>query len=81
MSLLKLAQIHIKESHKGLLHKELHVPEGEKIPVEKLKSLKKKLMKKGEGENKLSKKDSKLLKVPIMGTIIKNFKCNVIDKK
>ena len=37
MSLFKLAQIHIKESHKGLLHKELHVPEGEKIPTSTLK--------------------------------------------
>lgn len=29
--------IHIKESHKGLLHKKLGVPEGEKIPMKKVK--------------------------------------------
>lgn len=28
--------IHIKESHKGRLHAALHVPEGEKIPTEKI---------------------------------------------
>ena len=28
--------IHIKASHKGLLHKELGVPSGEKIPAAKL---------------------------------------------
>lgn len=28
--------IHIKKSHKGRLHKALGVPEGEKIPADKL---------------------------------------------
>ncbi len=28
--------IHIKPSHKGLLHKDLGVPQGEKIPKEKI---------------------------------------------
>lgn len=28
--------IHIKESHKGLLHKSLGVPQGKKIPASKL---------------------------------------------
>jgi hypothetical protein len=30
--------IHIKPSHKGLLHKELHVPEGQPIPDSKIKA-------------------------------------------
>ena len=36
MSLVKLASIEIKESRKGLLHKKLHVPKGEKIPLSTL---------------------------------------------
>ncbi len=32
--------IKIKKSHKGLLHKDLGVPEGEKIPAAKLESAK-----------------------------------------
>jgi hypothetical protein len=47
---------------KGALRKKLGVPEGEKIPKSKLNSLKKELMKKGEGDKKLSVSDSKLLK-------------------
>lgn len=47
---------------KGALHKKLGVPEGDKIPKTKLKSLKKELMKKGEGDKKLSAADAKLLK-------------------
>ena len=47
---------------KGALRKKLGVPEGEKIPKSKLNSLKKELMKKGEGDKKLSAADSKLLK-------------------
>jgi hypothetical protein len=50
------------DMEKGALHKKLGVPEGENIPVSKLKSLKKELMKKGEGDKKLSVADSKLLK-------------------
>lgn len=30
--------IHIKPSHKGLLHKKLGVPQGEKIPAAKIKA-------------------------------------------
>ena len=30
--------IHIKESHKGLLHKDLGVPQGQKIPASKIES-------------------------------------------
>ena len=37
MSLVKLASIEIKESRKGLLHKNLHVPKDEKIPLSTLK--------------------------------------------
>ena len=33
--------IHIKEKNKGKLHKELGVPEGEKIPEKKLEEAKK----------------------------------------
>lgn len=47
---------------KGALHKKLGVPEGETIPVSKLKSLKSELTKKGEGDKKLSASDLKLLK-------------------
>jgi len=47
---------------KGALRKKLGVPDGEKIPKSKLNSLKKELMKKGEGDKKLSLSDSKLLK-------------------
>ena len=47
---------------KGALRKKLGVPEGEKIPKSKLNSVKKELMKKGEGDKKLSAADSKLLK-------------------
>lgn len=31
-----MASIHIKPSHKGLLHKKLGVPQGEKIPQAKI---------------------------------------------
>lgn len=47
---------------KGALRKKLGVPEGEKIPKSKLNSLKKELMKKGDGDKKLSDSDAKLLK-------------------
>ncbi|HEX3682216.1 MAG TPA: hypothetical protein VHU83_06705 [Bryobacteraceae bacterium] len=33
-------KIHIKPSHQGLLHEELHVPEGEPIPEPKLEAAK-----------------------------------------
>jgi hypothetical protein len=32
--------IHIKKSHKGLLHKDLGVPQGQKIPASKLAAAK-----------------------------------------
>lgn len=50
------------DMNKGALRKKLGVPEGEKIPKSKLNSLKKELMKKGEGDKKLSASDAKLLK-------------------
>jgi len=59
---------------KGALHKELGIPEDKNIPVSKLKSLKSKLMKKGEGDKKLSAKDSKLLKQVNLALTLKGIK-------
>ena len=59
---------------KGALHKKLGIPEDEKIPVSKLKSLKKELMKKGEGDKKLSAADSKLLKQVNLALTLKSVK-------
>ncbi len=59
---------------KGALHKKLGIPEGDKIPVSKLKSLKKELMKKGEGDKKLSAADSKLLKQVNLALTLKSVK-------
>lgn len=59
---------------KGALHKKLNVPEDEKIPQEKLKSLKKKLMDKAKGDKKLSKEDSKLLKQVNLAQTLKGLK-------
>ena len=60
--------------HKGALHKELGIPEGEKIPNSKLQSLKKELMKKSEGDKKLSASDSKLLKQVNLALTLKSVK-------
>ena len=62
---------------KGALHKRLGVPEGDKIPVAKLNSLKKELMKKGEGDKKLSASDLKLLKQVNLALTLKSVKENV----
>lgn len=59
---------------KGALHKKLGVPEGEKIPISKLKSLKKELTKKSEGDKKLSVADSKLLKQVNLALTLKDIK-------
>ena len=59
---------------KGALHKKLNVPEDEKIPQAKLKSLKKELMKKAEGDKKLSASDSKLLKQVNLALTLKGIK-------
>lgn len=59
---------------KGALHKKLGVPEGDKIPVSKLKSLKAELSKKAEGDKKLSASDSKLLKQVNLALTLKNIK-------
>jgi len=59
---------------KGALHKKLGVPEGDKIPQSKLKSLKKDLMKKAEGDKKLSAADSKLLKQVNLALTLKGIK-------
>jgi hypothetical protein len=63
--------------NKGALHKKLGVPEGDKIPQAKLKSLKKELMKKGEGDKKLSAADSKLLKQVNLALTLKSVKESV----
>jgi hypothetical protein len=60
--------------HKGALHKKLGIPEGDKIPNSKLQSLKKELMKKGEGDKKLSAADSKLLKQVNLALTLKSVK-------
>lgn len=60
--------------HKGALHKKLNVPEDEKIPVSKLKSLKKDLQGKSEGDKKLSASDSKLLKQVNLALNLKSIK-------
>lgn len=59
---------------KGALHKKLDIPQDEKIPQEKLKALKKELMKKAEGEKKLTSADSKLLKQVNMAITLKGLK-------
>jgi hypothetical protein len=62
---------------KGSLHKKLGIPEGETIPQSKLKSLKKELMKKAEGDKKLSAADSKLLKQVNLALTLKDIKESV----
>ena len=62
------------EMKKGALHKKLGVPEGDKIPVSKLKELKKELTKKGEGSKKLSASDLKLLKQVNLALTLKGIK-------
>ena len=61
---------------KGSLHKKLGVPEGEKIPKSMLSKLKKELMKKAEGDKKLSAADSKLLKQVNLAMTLKDIKEN-----
>jgi hypothetical protein len=60
--------------HKGALHKKLGVPEGDKIPVAKLKSLKKELEAKGKGDKKMSASDLKLLKQVNLALNLKSLK-------
>ena len=67
--------------HKGALHKKLGIPEGDKIPQAKLKSLKKELMKKAEGDKKLSAADSKLLKQVNLALTLKSVKESVSSLK
>jgi hypothetical protein len=62
--------------HKGALHKKLGVPEGDKIPVAKLKSLKKELEAKGKGDKKMSASDLKLLKQVNLALNLKSLKEN-----
>ena len=69
------------EMKKGALRKKLGVPEGEKIPKSKLNALKKELTGKGEGKNKLSPSDSKLLKQVNLALTLGNIKENVSTLK
>ena len=61
---------------KGALHKKLNVPEDKKIPKSLLNKLKKELMAKGEGDKKLSKSDSTLLKQVNLALTLKTVKEN-----
>lgn len=60
--------------NKGALHKKLGIPEEDKIPVGKLKSLKKELQAKGEGDKKMSAADLKLLKQVNLALNLKSLK-------
>jgi hypothetical protein len=40
MSALEKAKVHIKASHRGLLHRKLGIPEGTKIPMARLTAAK-----------------------------------------
>ncbi len=66
---------------KGALRKKLGIPEGEKIPKSKLNSLKKELMKKSEGDKKLSPPDLKLLKQVNLALTLDTVKENVSSLK
>jgi hypothetical protein len=62
---------------KGALHKKLGIPEGDKIPQSKLKSLKVELEKKAKGDKKLSVSDSTLLKQVNLALTLKSVKESV----
>ena len=61
---------------KGALHKKLNVPQDKKIPKSLLNKLKKELMAKAEGDKKLSKSDSTLLKQVNLALTLKTVKEN-----
>lgn len=58
----------------GKLHKQLGVPEDEKIPMEKINSKIGELSKKAEGDEKLSKKELKLFRRLNLAKTMKKFK-------
>jgi hypothetical protein len=60
--------------NKGALRKKLGIPEEDKIPVAKLKSLKKELEGKSKGDKKLSAADLKLLKQVNLALNLKSLK-------
>ena len=62
----------INESEKTDMKK--GIPEVEKLSISKLKNIKKELMKKGEGDKKLSASDSKLLKQVNLALTLKDVK-------
>ena len=64
----------IPKMKKGALHRELGIPEDQKIPVEVLNKKKAELSKKAEGEKKLSAPEAKLLKRVNLALTLKKFK-------
>lgn len=58
----------------GKLHKQLDVPEGEDIPMEKITSKIEELSKKAEGDDKLSKNELKLFRRLNLAKTMKKFK-------
>lgn len=60
--------------HPGALHKSLGVKEDETIPLEKINSKIEDLEKASEGDKKLDKKDSKLLRRLLLAKTMKKFK-------
>lgn len=65
---------------KGALHKQMGVPEGEKLSKSELEKTKSKLMKKAEGDKKLSKEDSKMLKRANLALTLGKLKENKNNK-
>ena len=65
----------------GALHKTLGVPEDESIPIEKINSKIDELEKSAEGDKKLDKKESKLLRRLLLAKTMKKFKKDKKDKK
>lgn len=59
--------------NKGALRKALGTPEGEPISAEKLKTIKTKLRKKGQGDKKLSLGDRKLLRRVQLALTLRGF--------
>lgn len=59
--------------HPGALHNSLDVPEDEKIPLEKINSKIESLEKASEGDKKLDKKESKLLRRLLLAKTMKKF--------
>jgi len=65
----------------GALHKSLGVKKDETIPMDKINSKIEELKKESEGDKKLNKKDSKLLRRLLLATTMKQFGKKEEDKK